>query len=79
MLDEQVLERSIEFASFENMKRMERAGEFSSGTLQPRDPGDAESYKVRRGIIGGYRQYLDGADIDFVETALERLDNRFAY
>lgn len=73
------LSRSIDFASFDNMKRMETEGKFDSGALQPKDPTDAESFKVRRGVVGGYRSYLAGADLEHVERALAQLDARFGY
>lgn len=78
-VDQDLLLRSIEFASFDNMKRMEREGKFESGILQPGDPRDAESFKVRRGVIGGYRDYMGEIEIQYVERALETLDRRFGY
>jgi len=78
-LDRGKLLRSIDFASFDNMKRMETEGKFDSGTLQPKDPSDAESFKVRRGVVGGYRTYMATADLEYVEHALEKLDRRFGY
>jgi hypothetical protein len=78
-LDIDKLLRSIDFASFDNMKRMESEGRFESGILRPKDPGDVESFKVRRGVIGGYRDYLTDEDIAHVETALRKLDTRFGY
>jgi len=78
-LDHDALLRSIEFASFDNMKRMETEGQFGSGVLRPRDPSDAESFKVRRGVIGGYRAYMENAEIQYVENALDKLDRRFGY
>jgi len=78
-IDRDKLIRSIEFASFDNMKRMEVEGKFDSGSLRPMDPSDAESFKVRRGVVGGYRRYLDATDLEYVENALGRLDERFGY
>jgi hypothetical protein len=68
---------AVEFASLENMRKMERDGSFgeksrrfSSGT---QESGDA--YKVRRGKIGGYRDYFtdeEATEIDtLVNTTLE--------
>ena len=57
-VDKGALERSIEFASFDNMRQMETEGRFQSGVLRVRDPRDAEAFKVRRGIVGGYGEYL---------------------
>ena len=78
-LDRQALERSIEFASFDNMKQMETDGRFESGVLRVSDPADAEAFKVRRGIVGGYQEYLDREDLEYVQAALEKLDRRYGY
>jgi hypothetical protein len=67
---------AVEYASLENMKKMEREGSFgdksrrfSSGRQESSD-----AYKVRRGKIGGYRDYFTDEqllDIDaLVETTL---------
>ena len=68
---------AVEFASLENMKKMERDGSFgeksrrfSSGAQESSD-----AYKVRRGKIGGYRDYFtdeEATEIDaLVNTTLE--------
>ena len=53
-----VISRSVEFASFENLSRKERDGFFKSDILRPGDAGGGDSHKVRRGKIGGYRDYF---------------------
>jgi len=70
--------RSI-FLSFENMKKMEAAGAFDSKILQPGDVRDPESFKVRRGKVGGYREYLSSDDQAYAADALTKLDPRFGY
>lgn len=44
---------AMEFSLFGNMKKLEAAGAFASKILQPTDVGDPESFKVRRGKVGG--------------------------
>ena len=74
--DEEIRE-AVEFSSYENMKKMERDGSFgdksrrfSSGAQESSD-----AYKVRRGKIGGYRDYFtdeEATEIDaLVNTTLE--------
>jgi hypothetical protein len=40
---------------------------------------DPESFKVRRGKIGGYREYLSDEDQRYAVEALTRLHPRFGY
>ena len=70
---------AVEFASLENMKRMEQQRVFwlSGGRLVPKDRSNPNSYKARRGKVAGYRDDFDAAqlaDIDrLVETTLDPL------
>jgi hypothetical protein len=40
---------------------------------------DPESFKVRRGKVGGYREYLSLDDQKYAADALTELDVRFGY
>jgi hypothetical protein len=40
---------------------------------------DPESFKVRRGKVGGYREYLSAGDQQFSAAAMKELDPRFGY
>ena len=44
------------------MQKLEAAGAFDSKILRPGDVRDPESFKVRRGKVGGYREYLSAED-----------------
>ena len=77
-VDEEVLARAVAFGSFENMRRLEESRRYG-GTLQAGDPADPESYKVRRGKIGGYVDYLSPDDIAWLDTELAGLDASFGY
>ena len=78
-IDEKAFSHSLEFASFDNMKRMEGAGEFRAGILKPGDPQDPESFKMRRGKREGYKDYLATEDILYLNQAMARLDQRYGY
>lgn len=67
-----VIDRAVEHASFRHMRRLERADAFADPRLRPGDPDDPESYKTRRGVVGGYADYLSPADIAYVEEELAR-------
>ncbi len=66
---------AVEYASYDNMKKME-AGEgfrMSGGRMTPRDAANPDSYKVRRAKVGGYRDYFDDAQVKAVDAMLDDL------
>lgn len=67
----QVIDDAVAFASFDNMRRMESEDAFGSVLLKPTIPGDADSYKTRRGKIGGYRDYLTAADVESMNAVIQ--------
>jgi hypothetical protein len=77
--DANILQEALEFSRFENMQKLEAAGAFDSNILHPGDVRDPESFKVRRGKIGGYREYLSAEDQRFAADAMNELDHRFGY
>ena len=77
--DGKIFQDALEFSRFENMQRLEAAGAFDSNILHPGDVRDPESFKVRRGKVGGYREYLSLEDQKFAAAALMKLDRRFGY
>ena len=73
------LELAAEHARFDNMRKIEAKG-FARPELDRRDPGDAESNKARKGKVGGYREYLSAADVDYLNTRIrERLSPFYSY
>lgn len=72
-------EKALESSRFDNMRKMEASLEYDRQLLQPGDVNDSESYKVRRGKIGGYVDYLDPSDIAYADQAMSALDPRFGY
>jgi hypothetical protein len=77
--DDVAFSRALAFSAFDNMKKLETAGAFDSKILQPGDARDPESFKVRRGKVGGYIDYLEGADMTYVAEVMRELDPRFGY
>jgi len=63
------LKTAVEFGAFENMREMEKTGAFG-GRLKPFDAADPDSFKVRRGKIGGYRDYLGPEDCAWLDARL---------
>lgn len=88
-LDQEALERAVEISSFENMRRLEVGRQDAKGTelvaglnqeaLRPTNVADPDSYKVRRGKVGGYSDYLDAQDIRYLSDAMTKLDARYGY
>lgn len=78
-LDSEALRIAIEQSQFDRMQAMERSGAEGPRGIKPGDANDPESYKARRGKVGGYSDYLSNAQIARIESAMERLDARFGY
>ena len=62
--------RAVEQASFERLQRAEREGTAGTKALKAPKADDPESFKVRRGKVGGYVDYLTPEDIRFVDAAI---------
>jgi hypothetical protein len=77
--DAAIFQEALEFSRFENMQKLEAAGAFDSNILHPGDVRDPESFKVRRGKVGGYREYLSLEDQQYAASVLMELDPRFGY
>jgi hypothetical protein len=69
---------AIEFARFDNMRRLEAAGRFQAGKLRPRRADDPESYKTRKGKVGGHADYLGPEDLAYADRVLAEFGDPFA-
>lgn len=68
------ISEAVEFTSFEALKRKERENYFQNSRLQAANVEDPDSYKVRRGKVGGYRDYFSDAEIERIDAFVgERL------
>ena len=77
-VSEKIIDKALKFAQFSNLKKMESSGTYSDkGRLVPGDPNDEESYKIRRGQIGGYINYLSQEDIVYVDQMLQKYGCEF--
>jgi hypothetical protein len=73
------LARAVEFARFDNMRKLEARGGLGS-RLRPADPNDAESFKTRKGVVGGYTSYFDADDVAWIDQRIrERLVPAMGY
>jgi hypothetical protein len=74
------IRQAVEFTSFENLRRLESAGHFRMGGLTLRNARDPETFKTRRGVVGGYRDYFDAEQVAELEGLVaSRLSPSFGY
>ena len=64
----------VNFSSMENMKKMEQKRTFrlSGSRMVPGDRNNPDSYKVRRGKVGGFRDYFDEDQVNNIEQLLQQ-------
>ena len=78
--DTDELQQAVEFASFDSLSRKEKDGFFSSGRMRPTNPDDSDSYKVRRGRVGGYTDYFTEEENAVIDTMVrEQLHPFYGY
>jgi hypothetical protein len=65
--DPEDIEAAVAFASFEQMKQKEATNFFKSDKLRPGDASDPQSFKVRKGRVGGYRDHFSDAQLAEIE------------
>ena len=77
------LDDAVRFASLDNMRRMEQENAQKSGAHRSMKPGDASdpaSYKVRRGKVGGWRDYVTEEQAGAIERMVrEELNPIYGY
>jgi hypothetical protein len=70
-VQENTIKKAVEFASFENMRNMEITNTSPKSKLKPGDKNDPESYKTRRGKVGGYIDYLSSEEIEYLNQKMK--------
>ena len=61
------VEQAVEFCRFDNLKTVESQSRHRGmRIMQPGNVKDPQSFKMRRGIVGGYVDYLSARDMDYV-------------
>jgi hypothetical protein len=64
------VDSAVAGAAFERLQRMEREGSAPTRALRTATVDDPESYKVRRGKVGGFVDYLHEDDITALDAAI---------
>ena len=74
------IDAAVEFASVENMRKLETSSVFSSGRMKPGDKSNPDSFKVRRAKVGGYRDYFEDDEVERIDALVEQqLSPAFGY
>jgi hypothetical protein len=76
-IDQDTLKSAVAYASFNNMKDRQKEKKTRDNRFKPGDPRDQESFKTRRGVVGGYVDYLSQRDIELIDTLAENLGSPF--
>jgi hypothetical protein len=63
---------AVAYAAYDNMKQLEHGRVFwlSGLRLRPGDRANPQSYKVRRGKVGGWRDYFDEEEVAAIDRLL---------
>lgn len=72
---------AVEFAAYENMKKMEQESHFkgSGARVKPGDKDNPQSFKVRKAKVGGYRDYFTDEQCAELDAMVAQLDPQFGY
>ena len=79
--DSQV-DAAVDYAAYDNMKKREAKNNKTIGAqrVNPGDKNNPDSFKVRRGKVGGYKDYFDETQLTQVDEMVEgKLDPLFGY
>ncbi|MEX0752695.1 MAG: sulfotransferase domain-containing protein [Xanthobacteraceae bacterium] len=69
------LRKAIEAGRFETMQQNEASGVYEQrygSVLAPGQAGDPESFKVRRGVVAGYVDYLSPEDLTYCDEVMAK-------
>lgn len=69
---DQNIYKAIEYGKFENMRKMEIKNIYQNEALFTENIHDKEAFKVRRGEIGGYKEYLSENDRKYIEAQIHK-------
>lgn len=74
------IEHAVEFASFDNMRKLEQEGYFHNAGMALRNKKDPDTLKVRRAKVGGFRDYFTAEQVAIMDEMIrERLSPTLGY
>jgi hypothetical protein len=78
-IPDEAIQKSIDYNSFEKMKKRERDGAYEHPAMEKAGQ-DNSSFKTRRGKVGGYVDYLNEESIQFMNDYIkENLNPSYGY
>lgn len=78
--DSTEIEEAVAFSDFGNLQKLERSGELADWRFSNGPTNDADQLKVRRGKVGGYKDYFDEAQCRELEQVVaETLNPIYGY
>jgi hypothetical protein len=76
---DEVINEAVNCCSFEKMRNLEKTQQFDM-KLKPANPEDEESYKTRKGKVGGFVEYLNEQEIAYINRLInETLSDFYGY
>jgi len=78
VISDRAINQSIDYCSFNNMQKREKEGianEFQISTRQ-RKRKNAESLKMRKGKVGGFKNNLFNSDLEYSNQIYNKLNNQ---
>ncbi len=79
MIDEAALQHAIAYSDFDAARQREQAGASGDKLISARNLADGDSFKARRGKVGGFSDHLDKDDVAFCNATMARLHPAFGY
>ncbi len=76
-IDDGILAAAIEYGRFDKMKDIEQGKVFDNPVLRVKNDQDPESFKVRRGVVRGYVDYLSEDDIRYIDGVIAEVGDLF--
>ncbi len=72
-VDPSVLDVAVSYGAFNHMRKMEEKNAFGDSMLRPGTENDNDSYKVRRGKIGGFVDYFTKEDLAYFDEIVSTM------
>ena len=77
--DPDAFQAALQYCRFDAMKKRESSMVMNTSELRPGNSEDPDSFKTRRGKIGGYADYFSEDDMAYAATLVKELDPSLGY